>query len=75
MTLEEQGALYLAALRRTRIAVPEGTLLYQAAEEVLGDELVDGVGVVLGAAVDHQVLRLDVACATRMFRSLPRMRR
>ena len=35
MTLEEQGALYLAALRRTRIAVPEGTLLYRAAEEVL----------------------------------------
>ncbi len=35
MTLEEQGALFLEALRRTRVAVPEGTLLYRAAGEVL----------------------------------------
>ncbi|WP_292492259.1 DUF357 domain-containing protein [Methanoculleus sp. 10] len=35
MTLEEQGVLFLEALRRTRVAVPEGTLLYRAAGEVL----------------------------------------
>lgn len=35
MTLEEYGVLFLAALRRTRIAVPEGTFLYRAAEEVV----------------------------------------
>ncbi|MCM2466284.1 DUF357 domain-containing protein [Methanoculleus oceani] len=35
MTLEECGALFLDALSRTRIAVPEGTLLYRVAEEVV----------------------------------------
>ena len=35
MNLEEYGALYGEALSRTRPAVPEGTLLYRAADEVL----------------------------------------
>ena len=35
MTLEEYGVLFLAALRRTRIAVPAGPFLYRAAEEVV----------------------------------------
>lgn len=35
MTLDEQGALFLEALRRIRIAVPEKTLLFRAAEEVV----------------------------------------
>lgn len=34
MTLEEYGSLFRGALSRTRIAVPEGTLLHRAAEEV-----------------------------------------
>ncbi len=36
MTLKEQGTLFFEALRRTRIAVPEGTLLFRAAGEVIG---------------------------------------
>jgi len=35
MNLEEYGALYLEALSRTRIAVPEGSLLYRVASEVV----------------------------------------
>jgi hypothetical protein len=35
MTLEEYGNLFSAALRRTSITVPGGTLLYQVAGEVL----------------------------------------
>lgn len=35
MNLEEYGALYGEALSRTRIVVPEGTLLYRVAGEVL----------------------------------------
>ncbi|WP_214020705.1 DUF357 domain-containing protein [Methanoculleus sp.] len=35
MTFEEYGALFLEALSRTRIAVPEGTLLYRVAGEVV----------------------------------------
>lgn len=35
MTLEEYGDLFAAALRRTSITVPGGTLLYQVAGEVL----------------------------------------
>ncbi|WP_292365745.1 MULTISPECIES: DUF357 domain-containing protein [unclassified Methanoculleus] len=35
MTLEEYGALFGESLSRTRIAVPEGTLLYRVAGEVV----------------------------------------
>ena len=34
MSIEEYGALYGEALSRTRIAVPEGTLLHRVADEV-----------------------------------------